>query len=47
MKRYIVDVLIGLHSAKKFVVDSLDVAEMMAEHFRDDVTDVVIREVKV
>jgi hypothetical protein len=47
MKRYIVDVLIGLHSAKKFVVDSLDVAEMMAEYFRDDVTDVVIREVEV
>jgi hypothetical protein len=47
MKKYIVDVLIGFQSVKKYVVETLDIAEMIAENFRDDVTDVVIREVDV
>ena len=45
MKQYIVDVLIGLQSVKKFVVNSIDIAETIADNLRDDVTDVVIREV--
>lgn len=47
MKKYIVDVLIGFHSAKRFVVDTLDIAEMIADNLRDDVTDVIIREVNM
>ena len=46
MKHYIVDVLIGLQSVKKYVVDNIEVAQMMAENIKDDVTDVVIREAK-
>lgn len=44
MNKYIVEVLIGFQSVKKYVVESLDIAEMIAENFRDDVTDVIIRE---
>ena len=47
MKQYIVDIIIGMQTVKKFVVDTLDVAEMMAEYLRDDMTDVIIREVQL
>lgn len=45
MNKYIVEVLVGFQSVKKLVVDTLDIAEMLAENFSDDVTDVIIREV--
>lgn len=45
MKQYIVNVLIGLQSVKKFVVNSFDIAETIADNFRDEVTDAVISEV--
>ena len=45
MKNYTVEVLIGIETAKKYVVATLELAETMAAHLRDDVTDVVIREV--
>lgn len=47
MKQYIVDVLIGLQSVKKYVVDNIEIAQMIAENIKDDVTDVVIREAKL
>lgn len=47
MKRYIVDIMIGMQSVKKFAVDTQAIAEMMAEYFRDDVTEAVIREVQL
>lgn len=47
MKKYIVDVLIGFQSVKKLVVDTLDIAEMIAENYRDDITYVIIREVDI
>jgi len=46
MTQYIVEVLIGLQTVRKYVVDQLGVAEMLAENIQDDLTDVIIREVR-
>lgn len=47
MNKYIVEVLVGFQSVKRYAVETLDIAEMIAHNFRDDVTDVVIREVEL
>lgn len=47
MNKYIVEVLVGFQSVKKYVVETLDIAEMIAENYRDDLTDAIIREVNV
>lgn len=47
MKKYIIEIMIGFQSVKKYVAETFDIAEMLAENFSDDVTDVIIREVSV
>jgi PIN domain nuclease of toxin-antitoxin system len=45
MKQYILSVMVGFEIVKKYAVNQLDIAEMLAEYIRDEVTDVVIREI--
>lgn len=45
MKKYIVEILVSFQTVKKYVTDSIDIAEMIADNYSDDYHDVVIREV--
>jgi len=45
MKKYIVEILVSYQTVKKYVTDSIDVAEMIADNYSDDYYEAVIREV--
>ena len=47
MKQYIVNVLVFGQSVKKYVVAQIEIAETIADRFRDDETDVIIQEVTI
>ena len=46
MNQYIVSVFVGFSMIKRYVAESLEVAEMLAEEIEDDIMDVSIAEVR-
>jgi len=47
MKKYIVSVFVNFDIVKRYVIESIEIAEMLKEEITDDITDVCIHEVKV
>jgi len=45
MKKYIVSVFVNWCIVKRYVTESVEIAEIMVDHITDEVTDVTIREV--
>lgn len=45
MKKYVVSVFVNFCLVKRYVTESVEIAEIMVEHITDEVTDVSIREV--
>ena len=46
MNQYIVSVFVGFSMIKRYVAESLEVAEMLAEEIEDDIMDVSITKVQ-